>query len=230
MKINMNTRYKTKCWAHLLTIAALLAAGGCTTSRREISEQSMEERVATLRIGQSTKAEVESALGIEHSTDRNRWAYNFSDSAFEIAERKQGPGLGILPISAGVFPTNTRAVVTLAFNDRGVVQRLEVARFFSDPFINDYWYVVRETAKEPLESIAKLGEAAGMKVVGLEKDVAAFTLEDNGTKAKIAVKLDGQTLRVTSRNPHDRLASEYRAFAKREYALMNSIGNSEIVQ
>jgi outer membrane protein assembly factor BamE (lipoprotein component of BamABCDE complex) len=225
----MNTRYNVKRWAHLLTVAALLAAGGCTTSGQVISEQSMEERIATLRIGQ-TKSEVESALGLEHSTDRNRWAYNFSDSVFEIAERRQGPGLGILPISAGVFPTNTRAVVTLAFNDRGVVQRLEVARFFSDPFINDYWYVVKAAAKEPLESIAKLGEAAGMKVVGLEKDVATFTLEDNGTKAKIAVKLDGQTLRITSRNPYDRLASEYRAFAKREYALMNSIGNSEIVQ
>jgi hypothetical protein len=226
----MNTHYNVKRWTHVLTVAALLAAGGCTTSGQVISEQSMEERIATLRIGQSTKSEVESALGLEHSTDRNRWAYNFSDSVFEIAERRQGPGLGILPISAGVFPTNTRAVVTLAFNDRGVVERLEVARFFSDPFINDYWYVVKETAKDPLESIAKLGEAAGMKVVGLEKEGSTFTLEDNGTKAKIAVKLDGKTLRITSRNPHDRLASEYRAFSKREYALMNSIANSEIVQ
>jgi hypothetical protein len=226
----MKTHYNVKRWANVLTVAVLLAASGCTTSGQVISEQSMEERIATLRIGQTTKAEVESALGLEHSIDRNRWAYNFSDSVFEIAERRQGPGLGILPISAGVFPTNTRAVVTLAFDERGVVQRLEVARFFTDPFINDYWYVVKEAAKEPLESIAKLGEAVGMKVVGLEKDVATFTLEDNGTKAKIAVKLDGKTLRVTSRNPHDRLASEYRAFAKREYALMNSIGNSEIVQ
>ena len=226
----MNTRYNVKHGAHILTIAALLAAGGCTTSGREISEQSMEERLAILRIGQSTKAEVESALGVEHSTDRNRWAYNFSDSTFEIAERRQGPGLGILPISAGVFPTNTRAVVTLAFNDRDVVQRLEVARFFNDPFINDYWYIVKETTKEPLESIAKLGEATGMKVVGLEKDGTTFTLEDNSSKAKIAVKLDGKMLRVTSRNPYDRLASEYRAFTKREYALTNSIANSEIVQ
>jgi hypothetical protein len=226
----MIKRYNVKRWAHVLAVAALLAAGGCTTSGQEISEQSMEERIATLRIGQSTKAEVEKTLGLEHSTDRNRWAYNFSDSAFEIAERKQGAGLGILPISAGVFPTNTRAVVTLAFNNRGVVQRLEVSRFFSDPFINDYWYVVRETAKEPLESIAKLGEAAGMKIVGLEKNGTTFTLEDTSSKAKIAFKLDGQTLRATSRNPHDRLASEYRAFSKREYGLMQSIGDSELVQ
>ena len=226
----MNTRYNVKHGAHILTIATLLAAGGCTTSGREISEHSVEERLAILRIGQSTKAEVESALGVQHSTDRNRWAYNFSDSTFEIAERRQGPGLGILPISAGVFPTNTRAVVTLAFNDRDVVQRLEVARFFNDPFINDYWYIVKETTKEPLESIAKLGEATGMKVVGLEKDGTTFTLEDNSSKAKIAFKLDGKMLRVTSRNPYDRLASEYRAFTKREYALMNSIANSEIVQ
>jgi hypothetical protein len=226
----MNTHYNVKRWTHVLTVAALLAAGGCTTSGQVISEQSMEERIATLRIGQSTKSEVESALGLEHSTDRNRWAYNFSDSVFEIAERRQGPGLGVLPINAGVFPTNTRAVVTLAFNDGGFVQRLEVARFFSDPFINDYWFFVKETAKEPLESIAKLGEAAGMKVVGLEKEGTAFTLEDNRSKAKIAVKLDGKTLRVTSHNPHHRLASEYRAFTKREHALMNSVADSEIVQ
>ena len=52
----------------------------------------------------------------------------------------------------------------------------------------------------------------------------------NGTKAKIAIKLDGKTLRLTSRNPHYRLATEYRAYTKREYALTSSIVNSEIVQ
>ena len=41
---------------------------------------------------------------------------------------------------------------------------------------------------------------------------------------------DGQTLRLTSRNPHNRLASEYRAYAKREYALTSRIADSEIVQ
>lgn len=226
----MKIRFNLKRWANVFTFAVLLAAGGCATSGQLISEQSIEERVASLRIGQSTKAEVERALGLDHSTDRNRWAYNFSDSSFEIGERRQGPGLGILPISAGVVATNTHAVVTLAFTSSGVVERLEVARFFNDPFINDYWFLVKETAKEPLDSLAKLGEAAGMKVAGLEPEGSTFSLEDNGTKGKIAVKLDGKTVRVTSRNPHDRLAPEYRAFTKREYALMRSIGDSEIVQ
>jgi len=195
-----------------------------------ISESTMEERITTLRIGQTTKADVEKILGVDHSTDRNRWAYNFSDTAFDIFERKQGPGLGILPISVGVFPTNTRAVVTVAFNDKGVMKRLEVARFYEEPFINDYWYEVKAAAKEPLDSIAKIGAAVGMKVAGLDEEAGTFTLEDNGTRAKIAVKLDGQTLRLTSRNPHHRLASEYRAYAKREYALTSRIADSEIVQ
>ena len=219
-----------KHWSHALTVAILLAIAGCSTSGQMISESTMEERITALRIGQSTKADVEKTLGLDHSTDRNRWGYNFSDTAFDIFERKQGPGLGILPISAGVFPTNTRAVVTVAFNDTGVMKRLEVARFFEEPFINDYWYAIKEPAKEPLDSIAKLAEAAGMKVVGLDKEAGLFTLEDNGTRAKIAVKLDGQTLRLTSRNPHHRLASEYRAYAKRESALTSRIAESEIVQ
>jgi hypothetical protein len=226
----MTNQFRLKQWSQALTVAALLVIAGCSTSGQMVSESTLDERITALRIGQSTKADVEKILGLEHSTDRNRWGYNFSDTAFDISERKQGPGLGILPISAGVFPTNTRAVVTVAFNDTGVMKRLEVARFFEEPFINDYWYAVKDAAKAPLDSIARMGETAGMKVVGLDKEAGTFTLEDNGTRAKITVKLDGQTLRLTSRNPHHRLASEYRAYAKREYALTSRIADSEIVQ
>jgi len=226
----MTIQFNLKRGSHALTVAILWAVAGCSTSGQVISESIMEERINALRIGHSTKTDVEKTLGLDHSTDRNRWGYNFSDTAFDISERKQGPGLGILPISAGVFPTNTRAVVTVAFNDTGVMKRLEVARYFEEPFINDYWFSIKDAAKEPLDRIAKIGEAAGMKVVGLDKDTGVFTLEDNGTRAKIAVKLDGQTLRLTSRNPHHRLASEYRAYAKRESALTSRIAESEIVQ
>ena len=226
----MTNPFNLKRWSHALTVAILLTVAGCSTSGQVISESTIEERISALRISRTTKADVEKILGLDHSTDRNRWAYNFSDTAFDIFERKQGPGLGILPISAGVFPTNTRAVVMVAFNDSGVMKRLEVARFFEEPFINDYWYAIKDAAKETLDSIAKMAEAAGMKVVGLDKDAGMFTLEDNGTRAKIAVKLDGQTLRLTSRNPHHRLASEYRAYAKRESALTSRIADSEIVQ
>ncbi|MGH7888914.1 MAG: hypothetical protein ACREPG_13715 [Candidatus Binatia bacterium] len=226
----MKKQFNLKLWSQTLTVAALLAVAGCSTSGQVISESTMEERITALRIGQSTKADVERILGLEHSTDRNRWAYNFSDTAFDISERKQGPGLGIIPISAGVVPTNTRAVVSMAFNEAGVIKRLEVTRLFEEPFVNDYWFALTDSATEPLDSIAKLAESAGMKVVGLDKEVGTFTLEDNGTRAKIAVKLDGRTLRLTSRNPHHRLASEYRAYAKRENALTGRIAELEIVQ
>ena len=226
----MRKQCHLKHWSQALTAAILLAIAGCSTSGQMISESTVEERISSLRIGQSTKADVEKILGLDHSTDRNRWAYNFSDTAFDISERKQGPGLGILPISAGVVPTNTRAVVSMAFNEAGVMKRLEVTRFFEEPFINDYWFAIKDAASEPLDSIAKLAESAGMKVVGLDKEAGMFTLEDDGTRAKIAVKLDGRTLRLTSRNPHHRLASEYRAYAKREYALTSRIADSEIVQ
>lgn len=226
----MRNQFNLKQWSQAFTAAALLAIAGCSTSGQVISESTMEERISNLRIGQSTKADVEKILGIEHTTDRNRWAYNFSDTAFDLSERKQGPVLGILPINVGVVATNTRAVVSLAFNDAGVMKRLEVSRLFEEPFVNDYWFALKDPVSEPLDSIAKLGEGAGMKVVGLDKEAGTFILEDNGSRAKIAVKLDGLTLHVTSRNPHNRLTSEYRAYAKREYALTSRIADLEIVQ
>ena len=213
-----------------LTIAVLLAMAGCATSGQVISESTMEQRISALRIGHSTEADVETVLGLDHSADRNVWAYNFSDTAFDISERKQGPGLGILPINAGVVPTNTRAIVSVAFNDAGVMKRLEVTRFFREPFINDYWFAIKDAASKPLDSIVKLGESAGMKVTELNKKAGTFTLEDSGTRAKISVRLEGQTLRLTSHNPHHRLGREYRAYSKREYALTSRIAESEIVQ
>ena len=226
----MRNRFNLKPWSQALTAAALLALLGCSGSGQMISEITMEERISSLHIGQSTKADVERILGSDHTTDRNRWGYNFSDTTFDLSERRQGPGLGILPISVGVVPTNTRAVVSMAFNEAGVMKRLEVARLFDEPFVNDYWFGIKDAATEPLDSVAKLGESAGMKIVGLDKEAGTFTLEDNGSRAKIAVKIDGRTLRLTSRNPYSRLATEYRAYAKREYALTSRIADSEFIQ
>lgn len=209
---------------------AILSLWGCTSSPELISEVSVEDKIARLKLGQSDKSEVESIFGVEHGNERNRWTYNFADRQFEIAERRQGPGLGALPIAAGVVPTNTRALVTVVFNEAGVVKQIEVARFFDAPFVNDYWYMVKESAKDPLESVAAIGESIGFKAVGLDKDAGTFTLEDPNSKARIAVKLEGQTLRVTSRNPHDRLANEYRAYTKRESAFTNGIVDSDLVR
>ena len=210
-----------------LLLLALLAIYGCSSSPELVS---VEDKIARLRLGQTGKIEVEGIFGVEHGNDRNRWAYNFSDRQFEIFERRQGAGLGALPITAGVIPINTRALVVVTFNETGVVKRIEVARFFDEPFVNDYWYILKEAAKDPMESLASLGESMGFKAAGLDREAGTFTLEDPNSKARIAVKLDGQILRVTSRNPHHRLANEYRVYSKRESAFTNSIADSEIVQ
>jgi hypothetical protein len=210
-----------------LLLLALLAIYSCSSSAELVS---VEDKIARLRLGQTGKIEVESIFGVEHGNDRNRWAYNFSDRQFEIFERRQGAGLGALPITAGVIPINTRALVVVTFNETGVVKRVEVARFFDEPFVNDYWYILKEAAKDPMESLASLGESIGFKAAGLDREAGTFTLEDPNSKARIAVKLDGQILRVTSRNPHHRLANEYRVYSKRESAFTNSIADSEIVQ
>jgi len=226
MQINLYLRR----WSEVLGLLTLITFSGCASSSQMISQNSIEERIAMLRVGETTKSDLEKILGPEHSVDRNRWAYNFSDTVYEVAERRQGPGLGILPFSAGVSPTNTRAVLTAQFNTNDVVKQLEIMRFFDDPFINEYWYLVKESEKEPLQAVAKLGESIGMKAASIDTDAGTFTLEDIGTKAKIAVKLDGQKLHLTTRNPHHRLSGEYRAFAKREYALTTALTDSEIVQ
>src|SRR5512135_1773239 len=214
----------------LTFIFALLTFQSCSSSPEFISEVSVEDKVARLRIGQSDKNEVESIFGTDHGNDRSRWIYQFADQQFEIAERRQGPGLGALPISAGVVPTNTRAVVTVAFNEAGIVKAVEVARFFDVPFVNDYWYLIKTSAKEPLDAIAAIGGSVGFKAAGMDKDSGTFSLEDPSSKARLSIKLDGQTLRVTSRNPYHRLANEYRAYTKRESAFTDAIANSDLVQ
>ena len=211
-------------------IFAILVCHGCSTTPEFVSEMSVEDKIARLRIGQSDKSEVESIFGPDHGNDRDLWIYNFDDKQFDIYERRQGPGLGALPVGAGVIPTNTRAVVSIRFNEAGITKGIAVARFFEEPFVNDYWYLVKPSAKDPLESVGSIGESVGFKVAGLDKDAGTFTLEDPKSKARVAIKLDGSTLRVTSRNPYKRLANEYRGYIKRESALTNSITNSDLVQ
>jgi len=223
-----NVNLKSSVWT--MIVAALLGIYGCTGSPEFVSELSIEDKIARLRIGESNKSAVESIFGPEHGNDRNRWIYQFADKQFEISERRQGLGGGALPVSAGVIPINTRAVVTVGFSEAGVVKAIEVARFFEEPFLNDYWFLVKQSAKDPLESVAAISESAGFKVAGLDKDAGTFNLEDPRSKARVAVKLDGQILKITSRNPYHRLANEYRVYVKRESALTNSIANSDLVQ
>lgn len=211
-------------------LLAALAVGGCSSSPDLISAVSVEDKVARVSLGRSDKNGVESIFGTEHGNDRNRWVYNFSDRQFEIFERRQGPMLGALPIAAGTVPTSTRALVTVVFNEAGVVKRMEFARFFEEPFIDDYWYLLKGGAKEPLRSIAEIGESIGLKAAGWDRDSGTIFLEDPGSKARINVTLNGEVLKVTSHNPHNRLANEYRTYTKRESAFTDRIADSEIVQ
>jgi len=211
-------------------VLAILTLQSCASSPEFVSEVSVEDKIARLRLGQSDKSQVESIFGTDHGNDRTRWIYQFADRQFEIAERRQGPGLGALPIAAGVVPTNTRAVVTVTFNEAGIVKALEVARFFDEPFVNDYWYLIKPSAKDPLAAIASIGEAVGFKAAGMDNDAGTFSLEYPASKARIGVKLAGETLKVTSRNPYNRLANEYRAYTKRESAFTNAVASSDLVQ
>ena len=210
-----------------LLLLALLAIYGCSSSPELVS---VEDKIARLRLGQTGKIEVESIFGVEHGNDRNRWAYNFSDRQFEIFERRQGAGLGALPITAGVIPINTRALVVVTLTRLASLNGLKSRASSTNRSSNDYWYIVKETAKDPMESLASLGESIGFKAAGLDRDAGTFTLEDPNSKARIAVKLDGQILRVTSRNPHHRLGNEYRVYSKRESAFTNSIAESDLIQ
>jgi hypothetical protein len=208
----------------LLFVVVILAFFSCTSSPEFVSEVSVHDKVARLTIGRSDKNQVESIFGTQHGDDRNRWIYQFADRQFEISER-HGLGQGALPVTAGVVPTNTRAIVGLTFNEAGIVKAIELERYFAEPFVNDYWYLVKESAKDPLEAVATIGESVGFKAAGLNKDTGTFSLEEPSSKARIDVKLDGQVLKVTSRNPHYRLANEYRAYTKRERAFTSAIAD-----
>lgn len=220
-----------KSKAYLVALfLAVTSVQGCSGTPELVSEVSVEDKISRLRLGESDKSEVEGIFGTDHGNDRNRWSYHFADKQFEIAERRQGPGIGALPVAAGTVPTNTRAVVTVSFSETGIVKAIEVARFFEEPFINEYWFLVKESAKDPLESVAAIAETNGFKVIGLNKDEGTFALEDPTSKARLAIKVEGRLLKITSRNPHHRLAKEYRAYTKRESALTNGIIASDLVQ
>jgi hypothetical protein len=214
----------------LVCFLLALSMAGCSGSPELVSETSVEEKLSRLRLGESDKSDVEGIFGSERGNDRDRWSYYFADKQFEISERRRGPGAGTLPVAAGTVATNTRAVVTVSFNEAGVVKTIEVARLFEPPFINEYWFLVKESAKDPVASIAALAETKGFKVAGLDAQTGSFDLEDPTSKGRISVRIDGRTLKVTSRNPHHRLAKEYRAYSKRESAFTGGIIDSDLVQ
>jgi hypothetical protein len=185
--------------AKKLMWVATLVAHACAPVQIT-SEQSLENKLANVKLGVTGKAEIENLFGREHGPESLRWIYNLSGSS-----------------------ANTRALITVRFSDKGTVNGLEAARYFDSPFINDYWYLIEGKPENILELAARVGEANNFRAVGFDKSASSFALEDGATKARITVKLGNNILQIRSNNPHDRLANEYRVFTKREGLFMEKL-------
>jgi hypothetical protein len=199
---------------------------GCA-SVQLISQQSVEGKIAQVKLGVTTMGEVETLFGTQHGSEDRRWFYNLSDTAFEISERKTGTLSGVFPVAPATVATNTRALISVRFTAGGKVSALEVARFFDLPFNNDYWYLVKDGTQNVLDSVMRSGEASDFRVAESDKAAGMFTLEDGASSARVVVKLENQTLHITSNNPHDRLTSESRVFSKKERAFTNNVSAAD---
>jgi len=208
---------------------ALLALAGCNSTEL-VSERGFEDKVERLRVGQTNRAEIEALLGPAHVIERNRLTYYFADTEFGVGIRRYTPPSGALPIAAGAFPSNTRGVITVSFNDAGNLNQVMVERYFEPPFINDYAYSIKDAAKEPLDAVAQIAAANGFKAVDMNKGNGTVTLQDNESKAQIGVIVAGQALRLTSKNPHGRLSTEYRIYTRRESNFTSAIASADWVQ
>ena len=212
-----------------LVALAFVAIIGCSGSE-VVTERAFEDKVGLLRIGQTNRAEIEALFGTANVIERQRLTYYFADTEFGVGIRRYTPPSGALPINAGAFPSNTRGVITVAFNDAGSLKQITVERYFEPPFINDYAFSIKDGAKSPLDAIAQMGAANGFKAIDQNKEIGTVTLQDNECKAQIAVKLTGKTLSLQSKNPHSRLSNEYRLYTRRETQLTNAIANADWVQ
>jgi hypothetical protein len=213
----------------MMLALALVLLQGCA-SVQQISQQSVEDKIGHIKLGVTTMSEVETVLGTQHGSENQRWFYNLSDTAVEIAEQKTGMLSRVFPVAPRAVATNTRAVITIGFTDDGKVAALEVERFFDAPFNNDYWYRMKDGTEKVLESVMSAGEANDFRVVDADKSAGTFALEDSASNARIVVKLENHTLHITSNNPHDRLTTEYRVFTKRERAFINKISTADFLR
>jgi len=211
-------------------VLGLLVAQGCAPKTEFVSQQAVEEKVSRITLGQTTMPEVEAIFGVAQLKDARFWAYNMADTTMDFTEVKTRIMPGMIPPMPTNVPTNTRALVTVRFDEPGTVKGLEISRYFSAPYIHDYWYLVRPGPENPLESAARLGEANGFKVSGLEKSARSIALESTGSKARINVSFENQILHITSTNPYDRLSAEYRVFVKRESAFIASLLELEALE
>ena len=213
---------------------AVCLALGCSTSPTLVSERAVEDKVASVTPGQTTMADVQALFGPAHLKDARFWVYNLSDTEVDFTEFKTpifGRTITPLPFSLmGNVPTNTRALITVSFNDAGVVKGFEVARYFSRPYIHDYRYLIKPDSTAPLDKVARLGEVSGFKVGKTDSSGSGLVLQEPNSKARISAAIEGETLHINSTNPYDRLSIEYRVFVKRETGFMESVSTSDFLQ
>lgn len=212
----------------MMVVLAFALLQGCA-SVQQISQQSVEDKVAKIKLGVTTMSEVETVFGARQGGENQRWFYNLSDTAVQITERKTGLFSGAIPVAPASVATNTRALITVGFADDGKVAALEVTRFFDPPFNNDYWYRMKDGAQNVLNSVISAAEASDLRVWGSDKSAGMVALEDTTSNARIVVTLEAMTLHITSQNPHDRLTTEYRVFTKRERAFINKISTADFL-
>jgi hypothetical protein len=216
--------------AYRLIAILFISLAACTQAPQLVSQPEVEQKLARIVVGQSSKADVESILGVAKPKEANFWVYNIGDTATEFTTVKSRILESAIPPLPVTTITNTRVLATVHFDSAGVVKGLETARFFSAPYVNEYRYRVKGAPDKILESVAKLGEGVGFKASALDKGGGTFTLEHAGSKARMAVSLSEQLLHVTSTNPHDRLSNEYRAYTKGEVTFTEKLANAEWVE
>lgn len=215
----------------LVATIALFSLAGCASQEPTfVSQPEVEHKLSRIVVGQTHKNEVEAVLGIAKPKEANFWVYNIGDTATEYQNVRTPVLEGALPAMPTTVITNTRVLATVHFDAAGIVKALETARYFSVPYVNEYRYRTKGAPDKILESVAKLGEGSGLKVTSLVKSAGTFTLEDAGSKARLAVSVTDQLLHITSTNPHDRMSNEYRAYTKREVAFTEKLASAEWVQ
>lgn len=206
---------------HYCLVIALLVANGCTAVR-SVSEEDVQQKVSKIKLGLTTKEEIESLFGKEHTTEKFTWGYNLSDSAFGVSQSPRNGWSGLFPITVTTVPTNTRALITVTFTDYQTVSTLHVKRFFNTPFVNDYFFL----APDPeLNSAENVGDS---RVSGFNKSAGKSVLEDGSNNGQIVVEFKQPILHVRSINPYDRLSNAYRVFVKRETEFIETISASTI--
>jgi hypothetical protein len=200
------TLFPNRLYPYILLVATVFVCACAPV--QVVSEQSLQAKLAEIKLGVTAKPDIERIFGTEHGNENLRWIYNLSDSG------------GIFPIAAATRPTHAQALITVRFSANGTVNGLEVARYIKPPFSNDYWYTMEGKSQNILELAARAGEAGKFRVV--DKSINNLSLED-ASNGRITVAFANDILHINSTNPHDRLSNEYRVFSKREGALIETI-------